>query len=58
MLHVTMMRGALSSLSALFGGFGVFFLYHSFGDQDLGAYALMFLGTATAMVFSTRQRRQ
>ena len=53
MFDVTLMRGALTAFSTLFGSLGVFFLYFSFINPNVSAYALIFLGTATAIVFST-----
>lgn len=50
MLALALLRTALSSLSALFGGLGVFFIYLSFGRGAFLSYALMFFGAATAIV--------
>ena len=48
-----LMRGTLSAIGTLFGGLGVFFLYCSFYRPIYAAYALMFLGSATAIAWST-----
>ena len=41
-------------MSSVFGGLGVFFLYHSFAVPAVRAYALIFLGSATAIVWSAQ----
>jgi hypothetical protein len=48
-----LMRGTLSAIGTLFGGLGVFFLYYSFMRPEMAVYALMFLGTASAIAWST-----
>ena len=53
MLDVMVMRCALSAFSTFFGSLGVFFLYLSFLLPALGGHALIFLGTATAIVWTT-----
>jgi len=55
MLGLLVLRSALETFSAAFGGLGVFFIYHSFWTPSLSAYALMFLGTATAIQLTTRR---
>jgi hypothetical protein len=55
MLDVMMLQIALSAFSTMFGSLGVFFTYFSFLQPALGAQALVFLATATAIVWSTRQ---
>ena len=40
------------AIGVLFGGLGMFFLYYSFSNPILAAYALMFLGTASAITWS------
>ena len=55
MLGLLVLRSALATFSAAFGGLGVFFIYHSFWTPSLSAYALMFLGTATAIQLTTRR---
>jgi hypothetical protein len=55
MLGMGLMRTAMSALSTLFGGLGVFFLYYSFLRPEMAAYALMFLGTASAITWSARE---
>jgi len=52
MMGLAMMRGTLSAIGVLFGGLGMFFLYYSFMNPILAAYALMFLGTASAIAWS------
>jgi hypothetical protein len=54
MQGLTLMRGTLSAMSSVFGGLGVFFLYHSFAVPAVSAYALIFLGSATAIVWSAQ----
>jgi hypothetical protein len=44
MQGLTLMQGTLSAMSSVFGGLGVFFLYHSFAVPAVSAYALIFLG--------------
>ena len=53
MLEALVLRGALSAFSTMFGSLGVFFTYLSFLKPALGAQALMFLGTASAIVVTT-----
>ena len=55
MLGMGLMRTAMSALSALFGGLGVFFLYYSFMRPEMAAYALMFIGTASAITWSAQE---
>jgi hypothetical protein len=45
----------MSALSTLFGGLGVFFLYYSFLRPEMATYALMFIGTASAITWSARE---
>ena len=52
MLGMGLMRSAISALSTFFGGLGVFFVYYSFMRPEMAAYALMFLGTASAIAWS------
>jgi len=58
MQALTLMQGALSALSSLFGGLGVFFLYRSFAVPAVSAYALIFLASATAIVWSTQYSKR
>jgi hypothetical protein len=53
MMGLALMRGTLSAIGLLFGGLGVFFLYFSFMRPDLASYALIFLGSAWAIGWST-----
>ena len=55
MLGMGLMRTAMSALSTLFGGLGMFFLYYSFMRPEMAAYALMFLGTASAITWSAQE---
>ena len=48
-----LLRTALAAISTLLGGLGVFFVYASFMRADFAAEALLFLGTATAIVLWT-----
>ena len=48
-----LMRGTLSAIGLLFGSLGVFFLYFSFVRPDMASYALIFLGSAWAIGWST-----
>jgi hypothetical protein len=56
MLDILVMRGALQACSTLLGSLGIFCLYSSFARPGLGAYALVFLGAASAIVWSLPQR--
>ena len=55
MLRTGLMRGAVSGLSALFGGLGIYFLYSSFMDPDQLPRALIFLGSAISIVCASQQ---
>jgi putative Mn2+ efflux pump MntP len=57
MLALVVMRAALWAMSMLFGGLGIFFLYHSLSNPILSAYALIFIGCASAIVWSLRPRQ-
>jgi hypothetical protein len=46
-----MLRGTLSAIGTVSGGLGVFFLYCSFIRAEMAVYALMFLGTASAIAW-------
>jgi hypothetical protein len=50
---MVMLRGTLSAIGTVFGGLGVFFLYCSFYRAEYAVYALMFLGSATAIAWSS-----
>lgn len=50
---LALLRGTMSALATVFGGCGVFFLYYSFIRPELAAYALVFLGSAWAIAWST-----
>lgn len=54
MLSVAMLRGLLRALSTMFGSLGILFLYLSFVRPAMGACALLFLGCATAIVWSSQ----
>jgi hypothetical protein len=54
-----LVRAALLVLSTLFGGLGIFFLYFSLtADLALGAYALVFLGAAAAIVWLSQNKNR
>jgi len=55
MLDAMVLQFALSAFSTMFGSLGVFCTYFSFLQPSLGAQALVFLGTATAIVWSQPQ---
>jgi hypothetical protein len=57
MLPLMVMRAALWAMSMLFGGLGIFLLYHSISNPILSAYALIFIGSASAIVWSLRLHR-
>jgi len=50
---MVMLRGTLSAIGTVFGGLGVFFLYCSFYRAEYAVYSLMFLGSATAIAWSS-----
>jgi hypothetical protein len=52
MLGAVLLRSALSAFSTLFGSLGIFFLYLSFQQPGFAAQAILFLGSATAIVWS------
>jgi hypothetical protein len=55
MLAMIVMRLMLQTCSALFGSLGVFFLYLSVLRPAMVLPAALFLGTATAIVWSVPQ---
>lgn len=55
MLALFILRSALSTFSAVFGGLGVYFVIKSFDRPHLAIYALMFLGIATAIELTTKR---
>jgi hypothetical protein len=55
MFGLAILQSALSTFATVFGSLGIFFLYYSFSAPQLSAYALIFLGTATAIVVSARK---
>jgi hypothetical protein len=54
MLEAMVLQMALSTCSTMFGSLGVFCTYFSFLHPALGAHAIVFLGTATAIVWATQ----
>jgi len=50
MLEATVLRAALSGFSTMFGSLGVFFDCMSFVRPALAVYAVVFLGTAMAIL--------
>ena len=57
MLAYQLLRLAIQAMSALFGGFGVFAVYASFYDPEIGVSAILLLGCAVAMVRAIEDRR-
>jgi hypothetical protein len=49
-----LIRGAIGALSALFGGFGMFFLYLSIDDPGQVPRALVFLGSAISIALASQ----
>ena len=45
--------GSVAAASMLFGGLGIFFLYYSYSDPMLSTYGLIFIGSASGIVWST-----
>jgi hypothetical protein len=56
MLDTMVIQAALSTFSTMFGSLGVFCTYFSFLQPSLGAQALVFLSTATAIVWAQPQK--
>jgi hypothetical protein len=56
MLDTMVIQIALSTFSTMFGSLGVFCTYFSFLQPSLGAQALVFLSTATAIVWAQPQK--
>ena len=54
MLNSAPGRWAFSAMSALFGGFGVFLLYVALEDPTELLPALIFLGSAMTIVWSSK----
>jgi hypothetical protein len=52
MLEAMVMQMALSACSTMFGSLGVFCTYFSFLHPALGIHAVVFLGTAMAIVWA------
>jgi len=57
MLQAFFMQRALSLVSALLGGFGVFCVIYSFSTPHIAAQALILLGAALAVGYFTGERR-
>ena len=55
MLGLWVLRSALSTFSLVFGSLGIFFLISSLDVPHLAIYAVMFLGTVTAIEFGCRE---
>ena len=55
MLALWVLRSALSTFSLVFGSLGIFFLISSLNEPYLASYAVMFLGTATAIEFGCKE---
>jgi hypothetical protein len=58
MPNSAVMRVAFSTLSALFGGLGMYFLYSSIEDPGQIPRALIFLGSAISIVLSSQYYNQ
>ncbi len=50
-MGTSILRSALLALSSALGGFGIFFLYHSFVYPPVGSHALVFLGAASTIAW-------
>ena len=48
-----LLRTTISALAALLGSLGVFFVYYSFMRGEMAGYALVFLGSASAIAWAT-----
>ena len=57
MLSLAFLQSALSSVSTMFGGVGVFLVFRSFEVPRLGLQALLCLGAATAIVLTEKHRK-
>ena len=57
MLGFALLRGTISALATLLGSLGVFFLYLSFLQPQIAGYALVFLGSASAIAWATAKYR-
>jgi hypothetical protein len=55
MLDVMVLRTALHVFQTMFGSLGVFFVYLSFLKPSLAIHAVVFLGTAMAIMRSSPQ---
>jgi hypothetical protein len=53
MLEAGVLRSALTAMSTMFGGLGVFFVYMSFLKPTLGVYAVVFLTFALGILHSS-----
>jgi hypothetical protein len=56
MLQAFLMQRALSLLSALLGGFGVFCVLYSFAATEIAAKALILLGAALLLSYFSSRR--
>jgi hypothetical protein len=50
---LALLHSTISTLAALLGSLGVFFLYYSFMRPEMAGYALVFLGSASAIAWAT-----
>jgi hypothetical protein len=55
MFDAMMLQIALQTCSTMFGSLGVFCTYFSYCQPYMAAQALVFLGTATAIAWSTTE---
>ena len=53
MYDLPMLRGTILALATLLGSLGVFFVYYSFMRAEMAGYALVFLGSASAIAWAT-----
>jgi hypothetical protein len=56
MIDAMVLRTALQTFSAMFGGLGVFFTYLSCLKPALGMYAVLFIATAMATLWSVAEK--
>lgn len=53
MQGLALLRTTMSAFATLFGSLGVFFVYYSFMRPEMAGYALVFLGSASAIAWAT-----
>ena len=57
MLSLAILQSALSSVSTIFGGLGVFCVFRSFEVPRFGLQGLLLLGVASAIVLTQKQSK-